>query len=487
MIARFADGRVVVQDFRETAPSAATRDLFGNAAGLDPKGPPPSEVGHLAVGVPGLVAGRCQALARFGTVSLARALQPALRLAVSGFPVDAHYLENAGEALEIYEAYPSLAAKLPYVYRVHLRNGKLPDPGTVLYQPELAHLLERLAEYGRDFFYGGAVAEAIVAAMQEHGGILTLSDLADYEPVEREPLRSTYRGYDLILMPSPSSGGVALAEALNVLETLPLASLARSDLGLAVHYQIEALKHAMADRARHLGDTPSAADVAALLTSKAYAKDLAQRLMPDKVARPDTYGSVRLPDHGGTSHFCVVDREGNVVVSTETINTSFGSLAAIDEWGLILNNQMDDFAVKPGEPNAYGLVQSEANAVQPGRRPLSSMAPTIVLKDGKPFLLLGASGGPRIISSVLNVLLSITDFGLSLEAAITRLRPHHQWRPDTVCFDEEPAEELRDALLQRQHQLSGKRKSGVVQAILRDGEEWIGASDPRKGGRPAGD
>ena len=486
MIARFADGRVVVQDFRETAPAEATASMFIKAAELKPGGPSPSEFGHLAVAVPGLVAGRCQALARFGTLRLGRVLGPAIRLAKSGYPVDDDYVRNVRAVLDQFEAHPSLKESCPYVYRLHLASGRPRETGQTLIQPELAQLLEEIAGGGTEFFYSGPVAQAISREMRAQGGIITERDLADYQPRLREPLLSTYRDYKLILMPSSSSGGVALAETLNILEKLDFHAVAKRDPALAMHLQLEAMKHAFADRARWFGDQDFVKVPTGPLMSKAYAAMLAKSISPDHVGPLDRYGSTTLPDDSGTSHFCVADKFGNVVVSSETINTEFGSLVAVDEWGLILNNEMDDFTAEPGKPNAFGLVQSAQNAIGPRKRPLSSMSPTIVLKDDKPFLLLGASGGPRIISSVLNVLLGVTDFGQSLEDAMQRPRPHHQWSPDLVFFDSlPPPADIAAGLTSRGHKLADKKRTGIVQAIVRSENGWIGASDPRKGGQPA--
>jgi len=246
------------------------------------------------------------------------------------------------------------------------------------------------------------------------------------------------------------------------------------------------MKHAFADRSRYGGDADFVDVPTELLTSKPYAAKLASRLSKTKTLSLDNCGVASLPDDAGTSHFSIVDGRGMVVASTETINTAFGSLTAVDEWGLILNNEMDDFAAEPGKPNAFGLVQSDRNAVAPGRRPLSSMSPTIVLKRERPFLVLGASGGPRIISSVLHMLLEVTMYEHTLEQAMTTRRPHHQWQPDLVFFDEAPAGELALYLERLGHKISSKRKTGIVQAILRTDRGWTGASDPRKGGRPAG-
>jgi gamma-glutamyltranspeptidase/glutathione hydrolase len=488
LIARLGrDGRTVVLDFRETAPAAAAADMYVQAARRDPDAPPASQYGHLAVAVPGLVAGRVQMLEAYGTKSLAEVIAPAIRLAREGFEVDQHYVKACAEVLGRYRTYPGLVNSCGYVYRVHLRKGDLPEPGETLVQPQLARLLEAIADGGADIFYRGPVAEAIEREMAAHGGILRAGDLAAYRVVtNRRPIESTYRGYELISMPPPSSGGICLAETLNVLEAADLPAIWKRDRSLARHYLIEAMKHAFADRARWLGDSDFASVPVRLLTSKAYARQLARGIDPLRCKDVDTYGAEVIPDDAGTSHFCVVDRWDNCVVSTETINTSFGSLAAVEEWGLILNNEMDDFSAPPGKMNAFGLVQSRRNAVAPGKRPLSSMAPTIVLRDGQPYLLLGGSGGPRIISSVLSVLLGVTDFGLSLSEAVAELRVHHQWRPDEVYLDRSGPPATIEDLSGRGHRVSERRRWGVVQAILIEEGKLIGASDPRKGGVPAG-
>lgn len=488
MIARFADGKVIVQDFRETAPAASTPEMFVKAKAKNLDGPSPSEFGFLGVAVPGLVAGRCEALKQWGTMPLARVLQPAIKLARNGYPVDDDYVRTTKEVLETYEKYPALKGTCGYVYRTHLNNGKLHQVGDKLVQPELARLLEKLAADGPELFYKGSVAADILTGIKRGGGIIAEADLANYKTKLREPILSTYRDYKLILMPPPSSGGIALAEILNILETFKATEI--ND-----HIQIEAMKHGFADRARWLGDQDFVDVPVSQLTSKSYAQTLARQIDKEKTTEITQYGSSTPFKDSGTSHFCVVDKSGNAVVSTETINTSFGSLAAIDEWGLILNNEMDDFTAEPGKPNAFGLIQSRGNAVAPGKRPLSSMSPTIVLKDDRVFLLIGASGGPRIITSILNVLCLELELCMPLEMAMLDPRPHHQWQPDLVYFDKSwdratLAPFIKD-LENKGHRVAEETKTGIVQAIVRDlgapGQVgWVGASDPRKGGKPAG-
>lgn len=488
-IARLArNGQIVVSDFRETAPAASDGQMYVRAAEQDPAGPEPSRYGYLAVGVPGLLAGRVQMLERQGSKSLAEVLAPAIRLAREGFAVDEHYVKACASVLKVYDKYPALKDTCGYVYRQHLRNGDLPRPGDRLVQPELARLLEAIAAGGADVFYRGPVAQAIDEAMRQHGGLVRTADLAGYRLARaRQPIVVPYREFTVVSMPPSSSGGIALTQTLNILETFDLGAIHRRDPAQAQHLIVEAMKHAFADRARYLGDADFVKVPTALLTSKVYARQLAAIIDPQSPRTLEAYGVPQIPDDTGTSHFCVVDGWGNCVVSTETVNDSFGSLAAVDEWGLILNNQMDDFTAQPGQPNLYGLIQSERNQVQAGKRPLSSMTPTLVLRQGRPVLLLGASGGPRIISSVLNVLLGVTDFGMGLEEAMLAGRIHHQWRPDEIYFDSPPPAELAQNLSRRGHRISDKTRTGIVQAIMIGPEGLQGASDPRKGGRPAGD
>ncbi len=500
LIARMADGRVYVFDYREAAPRRARPDMYVRGEDGRPVPERASRDGHLAVGVPGLVAGRQAVLDELGTMPWERTLQPAIRLAREGFLIDKHFTEAANEALKRYAEDVSLVTRCGYVYRTYL-NGGHPFPiGHRLRQPALARLMETLAAEGAGVFTAGRVATAIEREMAAHGGIVVAADLRDYQVRRREPILATYRGHDIITMPPPSSGGIAIAQTLNILERFDLHDVRRESEGRADHLMVEAFKHAFADRARYLADADFAPVPVELLTSKGYARSLRvdERHVPaisleryGTVQRADAAGgaghdAAQLPDDSGTSHYSIVDRWGNVVVATETINTEFGSLAAVEEWGLILNNEMDDFTSRPGEPNAYGLIQSDRNAPQPGKRPLSSMSPTIVLKRDKPVLMLGASGGPRIITSVLNVMINVLDFGLSLEDAMTAPRPHHQWQPDVLYFDQAPTDPLAEDLRSRGYEIADERKTGIVQAIVRRFGGWEGASDPRKGGRPAG-
>ncbi len=486
MMVRMANsGETTVIDSRETAPAASSSNMYDLAVAADPTMAPPSRYAHLAVAVPGLLAGNTQALQQFGTMKLDELLAPAIEISTNGFEVDDHYVKACHDVLSAYEAHPTLRQSCSYVYEVHLRKGKLPRIGDRLRQPALAKLLQAIADQGPNVFYHGPVAAAIEQEMKRHHGIMTQADMANYRVSLRAPLVSSYREFQIITVPPPSSGGTCIIESLNILENVDLAAVDKSNAPLARHYMIETMKHAFADRARWMAD-PAFADIPTkLITSKPYAKRLASLINHHAVSKA-AYGTTQLPEDKGTSHFSIVDRWGNCVVSTETINTEFGSLSAVGEWGLILNNEMDDFAAEHGRPNAFGLTQSDRNAPEPGKRPLSSMSPTIVLKEQKPVLLLGASGGPRIITAVLNVMINVLDFNLPLAKAIENTRVHHQWMPNEVAFDQKPDESIATALRSLGHTLAKKQKKAMVQAIQIHDGALIGASDPRKGGRPAG-
>lgn len=488
MMVRLAEtGEVHLLDYREMAPAAATRDMYLRARERAPDAAPPSVYGALAVGVPGHLRGHAAMVERFGTRTWAELVEPAVRLAEEGFPVDDHYLGAVRSTRRTIQRYPDLESVSAFVFRRLLFEGADVEAGAILRQPEKAGMLRRVGEEGPEVFYQGDMAEAIVETINAHGGILTVEDLAAYRPVWREPIRVSYRDrYEVLLMPPPSSGGVCIAQALNILEHWDLRAVQRRDAGLAAHLLVEALKHAFADRARHLGDADFVDVPLAQLTSKAYGRELAGRISEDAVAPQERYGVV-LEDDGGTTHFCVTDRWGNVVSATETINTGFGSLVGVASLGVVLNNEMDDFSAEPGKVNIFGLRQSEKNAVEPGKRPLSSMSPTIVLERGEPVLAVGASGGPRIITATLQVMLDIIEFDRTLDEAIRRPRLHHQWEPALVYRNAWPDDDpVVEGLRRRGHTISGQTRGAVVQAIVMDGERMIGASDPRKGGRPAG-
>ncbi|MEZ6147331.1 MAG: gamma-glutamyltransferase [Planctomycetaceae bacterium] len=326
---------------------------------------------------------------------------------------------------------------------------------------------------------------------QRAGGIFTREDLSAQQPVVREPVRGEYAGYEVISMPPPSSGGIAIIETLNILTAferlhpqMSLTHLGQND-PLAVHVVTEALKHAFADRAEFLGDTDFAEVPVDRLLSQEHAARLAAKIDPDQTQPLESYGRFAPVDDGGTSHLCVIDREGNAVASTETINTLYGSYVVEPTYGIILNNEMDDLSAVPGQPNAFGLIQSEANAVAPGKKPLSSMSPTILVQDGKATFVAGASGGPRIITATLQVLLNVTRFGQTVEQAVASPRFHHQWLPETLFVEPALLPSLNSPLEERGHTVTHRVRLAATQAASRTADSVSGASDPRKGGRPA--
>ena len=487
MMVRLAStGEVFVLDYRECAPAATTPDMFVKARPKDPHGPSPSEYGGLAAGVPGFVAGHAVALERFGTRKLSDLLEPARKLAADGFAVDANYCGVVEDMLARIRKRPALKRISGPLATTYLFGGQQPAPGAILRQPEMAKTLGLLQKEGADAFHHGAIGEAIVRADRAAGGILTADDLARYRPVWRDPLHLKYRDrYEVLLMPPPSSGGICIAETLNILEHWNLAEAYERDPSLAAHLTIEAMKHAFADRAALLGDADFVDVPVGKLTGKPYAQELAGRISETSVAQINSYGA-QLKD-AGTSHFCVVDQWGNVVACTETINTSFGSWVVVPEFGIVLNNEMDDFTAEPGKPNAFGLTQSARNAAASGKRPLSSMSPTIVLRDGRPVLVLGASGGPRIITATLEVMLDVIEYGQPIGRAIEQPRFHHQWQPNIVYRNQLPADSpIIEGLRKRGHRISSDKEDAVVQAIEIAPGKLTGASDPRKGGKPAG-
>lgn len=490
MVAYLAkEDRIVVLDFREQAPAKATPALYAAARKSDPNGPPPSVYGGLAVGVPGLLAGLDHMNRQWGTMPLKKLIEPAIGLARTGPLIDENFQAAATDMLGVYAQYPQMKNTFPDCGLLFLNRGAVPPLNSRKPNPGLAMALQRIADEGPRDFYEGKLAQSIVDNVYDTGGHLTLTDLKNYRVKERQPIRGRFGAYEIISMPPPSSGGIALVQSLNTLtawrEQNP-DKIPQPGTPAAAHLLIEVTKQAFADRARWLGDADFAKVPVAHLIDPAYATKLAQRITLDQPRDPNECGTRQLPDDGGTSHFCVVDRDGNVVAITETINAGFGSFVVIAPYGIVLNNEMDDFVTQPGQANLYGLVQGDANLVAPGKRPLSSMSPTIVLKDGKPMLALGASGGPRIITAVLQVMLGVIDEGRPLEQAIERTRLHHQWQPDVVYFDRDPDAKLADGLKELGHDISPQRRGAVVQAIvINETGQATGASDPRKGGQPA--
>ena len=464
-------------DYRETAPAAATRDMF-----LDERGdadPRKSRDSALGVGVPGTVAGLALAHQRYGSgkFTLAELMAPAIKLAREGFTVDDELAETLPRAQPRLVRWPSSA-------KIFLKNdGVALQNGERLVQPDLAASLEAIAAGGPRAFYEGPIAEKIVASLASNGGIMTPDDLKNYRAIERPAVRGSYRGYDIASMPPPSSGGVHLIEMLNILEGFPLRDTG-PESAATLHLMIEAMKPAYADRAVFLGDPASIQIPVAGLTSKRYAAEL-RKAIDLEHARPaqNVRAGNPAPYEGdNTTHFSVVDAEGNAVANTYTLNFFYGLGLVADGTGILLNNELDDFAAKPGAPNAFGLVGGDANAPGPGKRPLSSMSPTIVTRDGRVFLVTGTHGGSRIITTVLQVILNVVDHQMNIAEAIAAPRIHHQWLPDQVDAERGLSPDTMRLLEARGHKIVVGRTFGSANSILVTPDGITGAADPRQRG-----
>jgi gamma-glutamyltranspeptidase/glutathione hydrolase len=469
-----ASGETVAIDYREKAGANAFRDMFLNEAGeADAE---KSRYSGLAVGVPGTVAGMALALERFGTISLAEALQPAIALAAEGITVSPGLADSLDAASERLRKWPASA-------RIFSKDGAAYEPGERLVQADLARSLRLIAEQGPGAFYGGTIGQAIVAAVGRAGGHLTIQDFRRYEAVVREPVRGSYRGYEILSMPPPSSGGVHIVQILNVLEGYPVGFLGPNGAE-TVHLMAEAMKYAYADRSEYLGD-PDFVDVpVAALTSKAYAEGIRGRISLGRAAaaaeiRPGDLAPYESPD---TTHFSVVDSAGNAVANTYTINFGYGTGLVAEGTGILLNNELDDFSAKPGVPNAYGLIGGDANAVGPNKRPLSSMSPTIVLRDGRPFLVTGSPGGSRIITTTLQVIMNVIDHGMNVAEATHAPRVHHQWLPDELRIEEGLSPDTLRLLEQRGHEVMVGNAMGSTHSIMVTEHGLYGSSDPRTPG-----
>ena len=463
----------VAMDFREIAPAAATRDMYVVDGKVDRAA---SKTGGKAVGVPGEVAGLGALHAQYGVLTWDRLVAPAHDLAARGFYVGELLPERLRRSNDALRAAPGFTdAFAP--------DGDWVEHQDVLRRPDLARTLALIRDGGPGAFYRGPIADAIVETTRAQGGILTKKDLEDYAPRDRSTLTGTYRGYAIHTMPPPSSGGVAILQVLNILSGFDLSAMGYTKD--TIHVVVEALKHAFADRARWLGDADYVTVPVERLTSMPYADTLRGAIDPKKTLPLDAYGSEAPPvDDDGTSHVSIIDANGDMLSCTSTVNTSFGSKVYVEGFGIVLNNEMDDFSAQPGVPNAYGLVGNEQNAIAPGKKPLSSMSPTLVLRDGKPFMAVGASGGPTIITGTLLAILRVIDFGLAPREAVTAPRIHHQWLPHKVFV--EPGDARIEGLDAFGHEVDTRPGFNSVQAvILQDDGTWIGVSDPRKKGRPA--
>ncbi|MGK9165259.1 gamma-glutamyltransferase [Inquilinus limosus] len=418
------DSRDTFLNFRETAPAAATKTMYLDAQGNPIKGA--SLYGYLAVGVPGSVLGLDTALQRYGTLPRETVMAPAIKLAREGFVL------TRGDT-DILDAGAALLKKDPVAANIFFRpDGSALQPGDRLVQTDLANTLEAIAKGGPDAFYKGAIAQKVAAAMQANGGIITAQDFANYTVTETDPVTCSYRGYVFVSAPPPSSGGTTMCEILNILEGYDLKALGWHSAA-GVHLMVEAMRHAYMDRNTYLGDPAFVKNPLDRLLSKDYAAQIRAKILPDK-ATPSKEVQPGMPPHEKpeTTHYSVVDKDGNAVSVTYTINGLFGAGVIAPGTGFLLNDEMDDFTVKPGVPNLFGLVQGEANAIAPGKRPLSSMAPTLVTRDGQIVLVLGSPGGGRIITITLQAALNMIDFGMQPQEAVDAPRIHHQWLPDEI-------------------------------------------------------
>jgi gamma-glutamyltranspeptidase/glutathione hydrolase len=498
MLVRLADGRTTFLDYREVAPGKATRNMYIKLDGkLDEEA---SVLGYKSVAVPGTVAGLELALKTYGTMKLAEVMEPAIRLAENGF------LVSEKLARELQGEKPGLE-RFAVSRRIFLNDGNMLKAGDTLKQPELAATLKRIAKNGASEFYGGETARMLVADMAKSGGLITLQDLAAYKPKVRDVLRAKYESgeheWEVVTSPPPSSGGVAIIEALNMLRNVPLKGW---DDVESVHMVAETMRRVFADRAAYLADPDFANVPVAGLTDPCYAKELAgtidtQRASSSKevrAGRPHACGAaaasaapemlVSLGEGPHTTHFSVVDAAGNAVASTYTLNDSYGSHVTISA-GFLLNDEMDDFTTQPGVPNAlFGLIQSDANAIAPGHRPLSSMTPTILLRDGKLSFVTGSPGGPTIISATLLSVINWMRLGMDAQAAINAPRFHHQWLPDQILMEEDFPQSTQKALEARGFAVKRRGHIGLVNAIGIDAKsgERLGAADPRDQGAAVG-
>jgi gamma-glutamyltranspeptidase/glutathione hydrolase len=424
--AHLADGRNIFINFREKAPAAARADMFLDAQGqaVDAK----SRDGYLAVGVPGTVLGLETAREKYGTLPRATLIAPAIRLAADGFILTRGDVDAMTESIEKFRAQPNVAA-------IFLKNSRPLAPGDRLIQKDLAATLRAISAGGTRAFYHGAIAAAVAQASRTHGGVLSAEDFADYSVTESAPVTCTYRGYTIISAPPPSSGGITLCEMLQVLAGYPLNTMGFHS-SESVHLMTEAMRFAYRDRNTYLGDPAFVDNPVARLLSAQHAESIRARIQPNR-ATPSSalQGAAATAERATTTHYSIVDHSGNAVAVTYTINDDFGAKVIAGNTGFFLNDEMDDFTAKPGVPNLFGLVQGSANAIAPGKRPLSSMTPTIVLKDGKPVLVVGTPGGARIITTVLEVIVNVIDNGMRLQEAVDAPRIHHQWLPDTIAAE----------------------------------------------------
>ncbi|MGP5494803.1 gamma-glutamyltransferase [Psychrobacter celer] len=472
MIYDAEQGETVALDYREKAPSSASRDMY-----LDKDGNAVSDLSRfhgLAVGVPGTVAGLLKALEDHGTMSREQVMAPAIALAEDGIEVTAGLSESL-------EALSDRLQKWPSTKKVFFKpDGSAYQPGERLYQPELARSLKLIATQGADGFYKGETARSIVKAVNEAGGRMSLQDLANYEAIARTPVTGDYRGYKIVSMPPPSSGGIHIVQILNILEGYPLKDYSHNS-AQTIHLMAEAMQLAYADRAEYLGDSDFIDVPASGLTSQAYADQLRTLIDPDKATPASTIEANNpLPyESDQTTHFSIVDKDGNAIANTYTLNFSYGTGLVADGTGILLNNEMDDFSAKPGTPNGYGLLGGEANSVEANKRPLSSMSPTLVFKDDKPYIVTGSPGGSRIITTVTQIISNVIDHDMNIAEATHAPRIHDQWLPDEIRVEKALNIDTITKLESMGHTVSPKAAMGSTQSIMITPNGVYGSSDPR--------
>jgi len=500
MLIRMADGKTHFLDYREMAPAAATRDMY-----LDAQGnviPGASEIGYKAIGVPGSVAGMVYAEQKYGRLTLKQVMAPAIQLAHEGYSL------TWQEANDMHDRH---LAEFPESRCVFQRNGDYYKQGEIFRQPDLARTLQRIADKPDDFYHG-ALARELAEAMQKGGGLMTAADLAHYQVKEREPVHGTYRGYEVISAPPPSSGGAVLIEMLNILEGYDLGKMGERS-AQSIHYTIEAFRRAFFDRAEFMGDPDFAKIPVAQLIDKKYAAAWQETIDPEHATpskdlkRPAIFSELEQyaaahppaqppPESNHTTHYSVMDADGNAVAVTTTINDWFGSRVTAEGLGFLLNDEMDDFSSKPGVPNSDGLIQSSTNAIGPGKRPLSSMTPTIVVRDGKTVMVLGSPGSSKIITTVANVLMGVVDYGMNIQEAVDAPRFHNQWMPDRVNVEKWFSLDTVNLLQHMGYNVQvGLRYGANTSSYWSDAEciavdaktgDRLGASDVRDGGKAVG-
>jgi gamma-glutamyltranspeptidase/glutathione hydrolase len=480
MVIHLQNGNNTTIDFRETAPLKAYRDMY-----IDKKGkfdPILSSEGVTSSGVPGTIAGLIYTLEKYGRLKLKDVIQPAIDLAEKGFVLDYKLAES-------FESIKDDLIKYPSSKKIFIKdNNTLYHEGDIFKLPDLAKTLKLIRDKGKDGFYKGETADLLLKQVREEGGYITQNDLDNYHPVERMPVTGTYRGYEVVSMPPPSSGGIALIQMLNILENY---KFQKEDWGSStyLHKIIESMKYTFADRTKYLGDEDFVKVPGKWLTSKKYALDISLKIkdvaIPSSEIQPGDYKSFHESDQ--TTHYSVCDKYGNAVSSTTTLNSSFGNRIVVDGAGFLLNNEMDDFSGKPGTPNQFGLLGGEANSIQPGKRMLSSMTPVIVLKDHKPWIIAGSPGGSTIITVVLQVLLNCIDFGMNIQEAVNAPRIHHQWYPDEINYEEYGlTEDVKTNLIKMGYKVGDKKILGRSECIMIDNNYFYGASDPRGYGSAEG-